>query len=163
MTYETTLVYSVPLLRKAVFAFWRRSVGAGYIVILILLSAFLAFRVLQGDTSWAVGALGSALALGMGMAVALYVVHFRSAMSKFSALDDSKATFRAEESSFTLTSSMGTVTYRWSTIKEVWQFPDICLLLFSKAQFVTIPTACLPDGMRAFILQRVLDAGGKVR
>jgi hypothetical protein len=36
-------------------------------------------------------------------------------------------------------------------------------LLFSKAQFVTIPLADLTPEAKAFILARVQDAGGKIR
>jgi len=107
-----------------------------------------------------VGALGSVLALAIAMAVAVYVTHYRNAISKFREMGDPKATFRAEESSFSMTSSIGTSTFRWSTIKEVWQFSEVGLLLFSKAQFVTLPTACLPPEMQSFILQRVRSSGG---
>lgn len=163
MTYEATLVYSEPLIRKAVFGFWRRTVGAGFLLALVVLAYLLVFLVLRGDTSWRVGALGSVLALGLAMAVAVYVTHYRNAFRKFRELGEPRATLRAEESSFSMSSDLGTATIRWSAIQEVWQFPDVCLLLFSKAQFVTLPTACLPSGMKEFILQRVADAGGRIR
>ena len=36
------------------------------------------------------------------------------------------------------------------------------LLLFSKSQFIILPTVCLPAEMQAFILEQVKAAGGKV-
>ncbi len=162
MTYEATLIYSEPLLRKAVFGFWRRSVGAGFIVVIVIFAILLAFRAVRGDTSWMVGVLGSVLAIAIAMAVAVYVVHYRNAIGKFREMGDPKATFCAEQSCFTVTSSIGTSTFRWSTIKEVWQFPEVWLLLFSKAQFVTLPIACLPPEMQSFIVQQVRSSGGRI-
>jgi drug/metabolite transporter (DMT)-like permease len=163
MAYESTLIYAEPLLRKAVYCFWRRTVGAGFLFTVVILAILLVFLVLRGDNSWRVGALGSVLALGLAMAVAVYVIHYRNAFRKFRDMGEPQATFRAEESSFTMSSDVGTATFRWSAIQEVWQFPDVCLLLFSKAQFVTLPNACLPGEMREFILERVTAAGGKIR
>ncbi|MGD9644780.1 MAG: YcxB family protein [Pirellulales bacterium] len=163
MSHETTLIYSEPLLKKAVLCFWRRSFGAGFGVVLVLIAILLAFLVARGDASWMVGVLGSVLALAIAMAVAVYVIHYRNAISKFREMGDAKAIFRAEESSFTMTSSIGTSSFRWSATKEIWQFPDVWLLLFSKAQFVTLPTACLPLEMQSFIVQQVRSSGGKIR
>ena len=61
-----------------------------------------------------------------------------------------------------MASAIGTTTFNWSTIKEIWQFDDFWLLLFSRAQFATLPTACLPAEMRDFIAEKVRSAGGKV-
>ncbi len=35
-SHEATLIYSEALLRQAVFAFWRRSVGVGFFVALLI-------------------------------------------------------------------------------------------------------------------------------
>ena len=41
MSHEATLIYSESLLRQAVFAFWRRSVGVGFLLALIGWAIFL--------------------------------------------------------------------------------------------------------------------------
>jgi hypothetical protein len=46
---------------------------------------------------------------------------------------------------------------RWSTVKEIWRFPDFWLLLFSKAQFATIPAQCVPMAMQDFVLRHKAD------
>ena len=162
MSHEATLIYSESLLRQAVFAFWRRSVGIGFIVALLVAVLGLIVLIAQGMASWLVGSLAAVLVLGIGFATAVYVVHYRKSLRKFRQMDKPRATFRADESSFTMSSDIGTTTLQWSAVKELWQFPSVWLLLYSKAHFSTLPLACLSPETQAYIVQRVRESGGKV-
>jgi drug/metabolite transporter (DMT)-like permease len=162
MSHEATLIYSETLLRQAVFAFWRRSVGVGFIVALLVGALGLIVLIAQGVASWLAGALAAVLVLGIGFAAAVYFVHYRKSLRKFRQMDKPQATFRADESSFTMSSDIGATTLQWSAVKELWQFPSVWLLLYSKAQFSTLPLACLSPETQAYIVQRVRASGGKV-
>jgi hypothetical protein len=163
MSHETTLIYTEPLLRQAVFAFWRRSVGGvAYAVALGGVAFGLGVLAGQGAASWLVGALGTVLVLGVALPAALYFVHYRNTLRKFLEMGSPRATFRADDSSFTMSSDIGTTTLKWSAVKEVWQFSGMWLLLYSKAQFSTLPLACMSPEMQAFVLQRVRASGGRV-
>ena len=162
MPHEATLIYSTTLLRQAVFAFWRRSVGIGFFVALLIAALGLVVLVALGQSSWIIGGLGAVLALGTAFAIVVYVVHYRRSLQKFRQMDNPRSTFRAEESSFTMSSDIGTTTLQWSAVKELWQFPNVWLLLYSKSQFTTLPLACLPPETQAYIVQCVRAAGGKV-
>jgi hypothetical protein len=162
MSHEATLIYSEALLRHAVFSFWRRSVGVGFIVALLVGALGLGVLVAQGVASWLVGTFAAVLVLGIAFATVVYVVHYRNSLRKFRQMDKPRATFRADESSFTLSSDIGTTTLQWSAVKELWQFPSVWLLLYSKAQFSTLPLACLSPETQAYIVQRVRASGGKV-
>jgi hypothetical protein len=161
-SHETTLIYSETLLRQAVFAFWRRSVGVGFFVALLVAALGLGVLVAQGVASWLIAALAAVLALGIAFAAVVYVVHYRNSLRKFRQMDNPRATFCADESSFTMSSDIGTTTLQWSAVKELWQFPSVWLLLYSKSQFSTLPLACLPPETQAHIVQCVRAAGGKV-
>lgn len=162
MPHEATLIYSTALLRQAVFAFWRRSVGVGFFVALLIASLGLVVLVALGQASWLIGALAAVLALGIAFAIVVYVVHYRRSLHKFRQMEKPRSTFRADESSFTMSSDIGTTTLQWSAVKELWQFPSVWLLLYSKAQFTTLPLACLSPETQAYIVQRVRESGGKV-
>jgi drug/metabolite transporter (DMT)-like permease len=162
MSHEATLIYSEALLRQAVFAFWRRSVGVGFLAALLVAVLGLVVLVAQGMASWLVGTIAAVLVLGIGFAAAVYVVHYRNSLRKFRQMDKPQATFRADESSFTIISDIGPSTLQWSAVKELWQFPSVWLLLYSKAQFTTLPLACLSPETQAYIVQRVRESGGKV-
>lgn len=158
----TTLRYSEPLIRAAVFAFWRRTVGVGFLVAMALLAGALGFLVWQGDRSWLVGVFGSVLAAGLGFVALLYAVHLRNGLGAFRRMGEPVATMELADASFTLASGLGRSTLPWSSVKEVWRFRSCWLLLFSKAQFVTLPLDSLPADVRRFIVERVQAAGGRV-
>jgi hypothetical protein len=160
-SHEATLIYSETLLRQAVFAFWRRSVGVGFFVALLVAALGLGVLVAQGVASWLIAALATVLALGIAFATVIYVVHYRNSLRKFRQMDKPRATFCADESSFTMSSDIGTTTLQWSAVKELWQFPSVWLLLYSKSQFSTLPLACLSPETQAYIVERVRAAGGK--
>ena len=162
MPHEATLIYSKALLNQAVFAFWWRSVGVRFFVALLIAALGLVALVALGQASWLIGALATVLALGVAFAIFVYVIHYRRSLQKFRQMDKPEATFHAEESSFTMSSDIGTTTLQWSAVKELWQFPNVWLLLYSKAQFTTLPLACLPPDTQAYIVQRIREAGGKV-
>lgn len=162
MRYVETLEYTESLLREAVFAFWRRTVGAGYFVALGLLLCSLVFLVWSGDRSWFVGALGTFFVLGVGFALVVYFVHLRNAMAKFRGMGAPVATLSLDDASFSMSSGLGSASLHWSAVTELWRFPSFWLLLFSKAQYVTVPLATVSSEAQAFIVSRVSAAGGKV-
>lgn len=162
MLHEAKLIYTDSLLRQAVLAFWYRSIGIGFVVALGVVAICLSIVIAQGEAVWLVGALASVLVLGTVFAAALYVVHYRNSLRKFREMGNAQATFRADESSFTLSSPIGTATLQWTAVRELWQFRSVWLLLYSKAQFSTLPLACMSSEMQAFVVQRVRSTGGKV-
>lgn len=162
LKHQTTLVYTEALLRRAVFAFWLRTVGIGFLVALALLACSLAFLLWRGDRSWFVGALGAFLVFGLGFAALVHRVHLHQSLAKFRAMATPQAELVLDETSFTMTSNLGSSTLHWPAVTEVWRYPTFWLLLFSKAQFVTLPLADVPSDAQALILNRVAAAGGKV-
>jgi hypothetical protein len=162
MPHETTLIYSESLLREAVLGFWRRSIGTGFILMLVALAVALGILVALDAPLWISVTLAVLFALAAAVAVALYIGYYRNSLRKFRAMNTPRATFHADESSFTMSSDAGTTTLQWSAVKELWQFPSVWLLLYSKTQFSTLPVSCLPPETQAFVQERVREAGGKV-
>ncbi len=76
MPHEATLIYSTALLRQAVFAFWRRSVGVGFFVALFIAAIGLVVLVALGQSSWIIGGLATVLVVGVAFAIVIYVVHY---------------------------------------------------------------------------------------
>ena len=161
MKYETTLIYTESLIREAVFAFWRRSVGVGFGVGVMAVAASLGWLVSQGNTTWLVGVLATILLFALLMAITLYCVHYRAAVGKLRGMPSKQAVLVAEDAHFIVTSELGSSTLPWSSVQEIWHFESGWLLLFSKAQFITLPLACVPPDMQQFIENRVVTAGGK--
>ena len=55
MPHQLTFTYTESLLRRAVFAFWWRTVGVGFFVAMAVLAGSLVFLVGQGNRSWVGG------------------------------------------------------------------------------------------------------------
>jgi hypothetical protein len=158
---EATLIYSERIVRRAVFAFWRRTVGPGFLVVDAVLGIEAVLLAAGGDRSWRVGVLATVFLAGIAFCVAVYCVHYRNSMRTLRELGDSPVIFHADDSSFTMSSPAGSATLRWSAVKEIWQFPEAWLLLYSKSQFSILPVACLSPELRARIVQRARAAGGR--
>jgi hypothetical protein len=161
MKHEATLIYTEQLIRTAVLAFWRRTVGVGFVFAIAAVAGGLVAFLWFGVTSWVVGALATVLVFAVAFAVTLYVVHYRNAITKLRQMPSFRATFVAEEWQFSVTSELGSSTLPWSSVQDLWRFERCWLLLFSKAQFITLPLECLPTEMQSFILQRMQAAGSK--
>ena len=162
MQHRATLRYTERLVAQAVGLYWRKTVGFGLIVAVALMIAFLTWRLIEGDRSWVVGLVAAVVLLGVLMPVAVYVVHYRNSMSKFREMSQPVAELVANQEAITISSDRGTSSLKWELVKEVWRFESLWLLLFSRAQFVTLPLEDLPGPMQAFILERVKASGGKV-
>jgi hypothetical protein len=163
MSHEITLRYDESLLRRAVLRYWWRQIGVGYILSLVVLAVGLVMLIADGNTSWLVGVMVTFLGFGVIAMITLYVVPYRNALRKLKSMDKPEATLILSELSFTISSGIGSSTVPWSTISEVWRFPDFWLLFFSKSSFSTMPLADFSTEAKAFFLERVQAAGGKVR
>lgn len=153
------LHYSESLVRRAIKAFWWRTIGPLFLFTFVLLFAWLGFALWRGDRSWKVGVVGSVLAVGVAFAIALYMVHYRSSMGRFRRMGVPEASIQLGEERLHLRSDAGASEFPWTAITEIWRFPDFWLLFFSKAQFFTLPTADLNAEACEFILAKA-DANG---
>jgi hypothetical protein len=162
MQYRAKLSYDKNLAKRAVWAFWRRSLG---IVAMIAPFAFIALLVqslMSVNQSWYVGSLIAGTLITVGLPIVVYLAHYQNSMAKLREMGNPVAIFVADDESFTLTADIGSSTFKWSTIEEIWKFDGFWLLLFSRAHFATIPLEEVSDDMRTFVSERVAAAGGKV-
>ena len=68
------------------------------------------------------------------------------------------ARFTVDETQIAVASELGSATFPWPLILEVWEFPEIWLLLLSKNYFVTLPTDGVPASALEFIRAKVRSA-----
>lgn len=163
MNESILLTYSKPLLRQAVFSFWQRSLGKICLFALAILVFMFVILVWERDLSWASGFIACALFVSLLFPLLVYVVHYRNAMTKLKAMGSSQAQLTLGEDNYTVSSSAGTSTLPWSSIKEIWKFKELWIILLSRAHFWTLPLQNLSSEDKAFIINQVQKAGGKVR
>ena len=160
---SVTLHYTEALIRKAVLAFWLRSIGWQGFLALGLLLIYLIVQLVRGDRSWFVGANGTVIALAALMAGALYFVHYRAALARFRRLRSPEGQLEMGAETYRLSTDVGTSELAWKTITEVWSYPDFWLVFFSQAQFITFPLADFDTEAREFFLEKVRSHGGRIK
>jgi drug/metabolite transporter (DMT)-like permease len=163
MSHQVTFQFDEHLIRRAVLWRLRRHYGIIYVVALLIAAAYLIAAVISGDQSWLVGVVGTILALGTVFPIASYAVASRRAVRRIREMAVPEATFTASEQTYSISSGGGSSTLPWSTLTEVWQHPDFWMMFLSKSQYFVIPLAGFTPEVREFVLQRVRDAGAKVR
>ncbi len=159
---QVKLHYSEALIRLAVKSFWWRTTGWPYVLAISLLLFSFCSALRSGDRSWWVGVFGTMLALGVVFGIALYCIHYRGSLTRFRRMRLPEATFELGDERFRISSDVGTSELAWSTITEVWRYPDFWLLFLSRAQFITLPSADLDTNVREFILAKTKSSGAKV-
>ena len=155
LTEPITLHYSEALLRRAVHAFWWRETGWSFVGALAVVCALLAGLVWSGERSWWVGALGAFVACAALVSATVYVTHYRASLARFRRMRSPEATLELGAERFRVASELGTSELRWDAVAGVCRYPEFWLLYFSRAEFITLPTADLPEQARAIILGKV--------
>lgn len=162
MVHRLTLEYTEPVIRRAVFMFWRQTVGKGYPAMLAMLASVLASLVWSGNRSWIVGVLATVLAVATLAVPLAYVVNLRDALATVRAMNPRTWELTLDESSFSVSSSISSSSIGWSRIPEVRRFPDFWLLVLSPWQYMTLPLDQVSDEAQQFILDRISATGGKI-
>jgi len=82
-SYETTLYYSEPLLRRVVFSFWKRTVAIGFPLALLVVAICAVLWASSHGINWLVGATAMVIVLRVLTAPAVFVVHYRNTLGRF--------------------------------------------------------------------------------
>jgi hypothetical protein len=160
MSIKAELVYDRGLVLRGINSHWRNVVGFRFLVALGLVVASTSVLLCIGNRSWFVGVLGAAPLLCVSFLFTLYLSHRHSALARLHAMGRPTVNFSADESGFTLQSSLGASTLPWSSIKSISRFPDYWLVYFARSQFITLPIANLPTSTTEFVAAQVATAGG---
>ena len=90
--------------------------------------------------------------------LAVYAAHWRSTVGRIRRMQVPMSRFTLNDMELSVASELGTATIPWALIVEVWEFPELWLLLLSKSYFVTLPTDGVPASALAFIRGKVKAA-----
>lgn len=122
------------------------------------LSGYLCWLVWNGNRSWWVGFVAAVVVLVPGGVLAAYAAHWRGTVARIRRMQVPMSRFTLNDMELSVASELGTATIPWSLIVEVWEFPELWLLLLSKSYFVTLPTDGVPASALAFIRAKVKAA-----
>jgi hypothetical protein len=135
MQHQATLTYSQPLIRQAVWGFWRRVVGLRFAFALAFGAASLAFLLLDGDRSWLVGVIATALVLGILFIVALFFAHYRNSAYKLRAMDNGQAELTAAPSTLSFSSAAPNLLNSMGIGSRSLAIPNVLAVTVLKSTF----------------------------
>ena len=161
MKHIVKLRYDEPLIRKAVSAFWWKSIGKKAVIGIPLSTVCAIYIVSRGNWFWTVIVLMSVLAIVSLLLVALYIAHKKHAVDKLHTMVEPTAEIRVDADSFSITSELEARELNWSVLPDLWKFDDFWLLFFAKADFVTLPLVSIPIEMRNFISEQIQRSESK--
>jgi hypothetical protein len=159
MVHEFLARYSEDVGREAVRRFlgrrMREWLGLKLCLAALALTAYLGWLIYTGNRSWWVGLLAATLILIPSIVLASYAVHWHNTVGRIRRMQVPMARFTVDETQIAVASELGSATFPWSLIVEVWEFPELWLLLLSKNYFVTLPTDGVPASALEFIRAKV--------
>lgn len=157
-----TVHYSEAMIRRAVRAFWLRTLGVQLAPAFAIIALSLSSVYMLDRETWTVPLLSALALIVVVVAAAGYVVHMRNSLGRFHRMNEPLSTLELRERNFKMTSDVASLETRWDLITEVWRFPDVWLLFFDRSAFLILPIATLDSAAQAFILERVKAHGGNV-
>ena len=126
-----TIKYSEPLVREAVLLYWRKQTGFVFPVATVFLCGYLGYLLSIGTRSWLVGVLGTVVVVSVTMMAAFYFVHLSRSLKRLRSMQTPEVKLEFNEEKFKLTSELGASEVQWATIKKLWRFENVWLLVFS--------------------------------
>ena len=154
--------YSEEIGRHAVRRFLLRRLREWFdlklCLVLAALGGYLCWLVWKGNRSWWVGLMAAAIILIPIAVLAVYAAHWSHTVGRIRRMQVPMSRFTLNDTELSVASELGTATIPWPLIVEVWEFPELWLLLLSKNYFVTLPTDGVPASALAFIRAKVKSA-----
>ena len=156
------LKYSEQQIKQVMRAYFRKKIGVALPILMILLTAFVIYRLVQGDRSWYVGFISSVILFAIVIFASSYVVHLRRSIERFRRMKLPTATMEMNSDQFRIESDVGATEVKWSHISRVQCFPGSWLLFFSGNDFVTLPLEGLSEDSKELILSTAESNGAKI-
>ena len=156
------LVYDEALVRRAARVRFRRQHGPAFWLLLAAALVCGAAAAASGAPGWVLSGLATGLACAVALTVAAYAVPLRHGLRAVRTMGDGRATLRIGDGGFEVESEAGRVELPWRAVTRLWKAPDVWVLVYTPATSSLLPAGALPPDARAFVSERVREAGGAV-
>jgi hypothetical protein len=162
MTHTVAVAYSPSIMLAGVRRFWWRHAGRDALLGLAGVVAALVIWLACGVEHWSVFLLLGVFGLLLSVSVGVYFAFRVRSLHRLRLMEQPSATWSFDEAGFSAESSLGQSRVPWSAIREVWRFPDVWILCFSRYDHSILPASDLSPEVLEFIASRVQSHGGIV-
>jgi len=156
------LKYNEQQVKETMRAYFRKKIGITLPIVLGLMSAFVVYRILQGDRTWYVGLVGATVVFAIILLLTSYVVHLRRSQTRLRMMKSPEATMKISPEQFRIESDLGATEMKWKNVTEVQCFSSAWLLFFSGNDFLTLPLEGLSEESKQLILSAVKANGARI-
>lgn len=160
--YQITMSYTLPMLKKSISRYWKRSLGWRYFVAMLFISICFFNTIYQNNALWMRNAFAIVLTLGIIFGITTYLSNRYHVLGTYRALNNPTITFKVYDEKFALSSELGEGEWPWSAITEIWQYKDTWLVFLARASYATFPLSAIPLDAQTFILNKLSASNCKI-
>ena len=154
---------SKQIIRKATGCFWLRFIAWHGLMTIGLFLAAATAMVITRPRNWLTGATVAIAILLTTLAAALYFVRLNRALWKLDRMPSKSVRFTFTDDALGMESDTARSEVAWQMVERIWRFRDVWLLFVAKSVYVALPIVDLDQNVRDFIVDRVIQHGGRVR
>ena len=161
-TVTFTVRYTEAHCLASAWRYWQRRLGMRYALELAIGSGLYVLA-RQGPYRWIEVALLVVVGIFALVGAGVFLLHWQRARLGLKALNPPLSTWVLSEATVAQRSSLGESAIPWGSVQELWQFPDLWLLIWGRDVYSTLPAEQLPYDAREMIRRRVSESGGRIR
>lgn len=168
MERQIALKPSLVFMRRLAKDRWLRKSAPGYAFWISVPLLALIFCLVSGEIP-ILGAGGALLGILIGVIAILifsciysYVKTQEAIMKVFQKWSDNEVTYTFNDDGISVDSELSSGCYKWKMIGTAELTLQALMLFSSEQHYIALPIELLHDGLQQFILQKVVESGGKV-
>ena len=163
MTHQFTIKFTEEHVKCASRRWFVRYIGVGIPIMLLLVAIVVAQRLISGQLDWIFGAFLAVLGVWAGLFVTAYFRRLNFSKGQLRKMDDGTVQYELSDERFKTSSSLGVMEAKWEIFKGLWIFPEVWLLMFDGAGFLTLPADQLNEEVKKFLKEKIAAVGGKIK
>jgi ABC-type transport system involved in cytochrome bd biosynthesis fused ATPase/permease subunit len=162
MNYQFTIQFTEEHIKYACRKFFVRFVGIIFPVVCLLVATVAVLRMASGEADLLSGVFLTVAVLGMVFVVAAYFQRCAHSLSHFRKTGKT-VSYELSEELFKAKSDLGATEVKWEAFKAIWTFPKVWLLMFDKANYLTLPADQISSDIKEFLKRKIISVGGKIK
>lgn len=162
MNYQFTIQFTEEHIKYACRKFFARFVGVGFPVACLLVAANAVLRMASGKTDLLAGVLLTVAVVGLIFVVAAYLQRRAYSLSHFRKTG-ATVSYELSEEFFKANSGLGSTEVKWESFRAIWTFQKVWLLMFDRANYLTLPTDQISNDIKEFLKRKIASVGGKIK
>jgi hypothetical protein len=162
MNYQFTIQFSEEHIKYACGKFFARFVGIGFPIVCLIVAAVAIVRMVSGEPDLLAGIFLTISVLGIIFIAVAYFQRRAHSLSHFRKTGKT-VSYELSEEFFKAKSDLGSTEVKWESFKAIWTFPKVWLLMFDRANYLTLPVDQISNDVKEFLKRKIISVGGKIK